>query len=189
MPKVELFNKEEALLKAMNLFWNKGYNNTSLNDLTNALGIGKGSLYNTFKSKRNLFEECVIIYKNNSISGLKEVLEAEINVKKGLCNFLKINLEYAINDPQHRGCFLTNTCTELANSDQQLNQSIQEHYKDMRAIISNYLTNNSDLTNEVISNDVNIIITFFIGMTVQVKLNENKENVESSINSLIESLF
>ncbi len=189
MPKVQLFNKNDALIKAMDLFWQKGYKGTSLGDLTNALDIGKGSFYNTFKSKRNLFEQCISIYRSNSINSLKEILEAEKNVKKGLQNFLKINFEYAINDPLQRGCFLTNECTELAASDEQINQLLSEHYKLMRAVMTDYLSNGSDLTKETIYDIVNTMITYFIGMTVEVKLINNQDHIESSINCLIKSLF
>ncbi len=55
MPSVELFDKEEVLDRAMNLFWKKGYNGTSIRDLEKATGLGKSSLYNTFGGKEALF--------------------------------------------------------------------------------------------------------------------------------------
>ena len=55
MPRVKTFDQKEALGKAMELFWEKGYEATSLSDLTTRLNIGKGSFYNTFGSKRQLY--------------------------------------------------------------------------------------------------------------------------------------
>jgi AcrR family transcriptional regulator len=62
MLKIEQFDKNVALDKAMNLFWYQGYKETSLTDLINTLGIKKQSLYNTFKSKRTLFEKWISVY-------------------------------------------------------------------------------------------------------------------------------
>ncbi len=189
MPRVELFDKYVAIEKAMNVFWQKGYKGTSLTDLTDAISIGKGSFYNTFKSKRALFEQCINAYKDNSINNLKDILHAEKDVKKGLSNFLKINFEYAINDPQHKGCFLTNTCTELAASDETIAQIMNDHYMAMKTIMANYLKNGSELQNRAIKQITDIIITFFIGMTVEVKLQNNKNKIEKSINQLLQALF
>jgi TetR/AcrR family transcriptional repressor of nem operon len=189
MPRIKLFNQEEVLLKAMDLFWEKGYKGTSLGDLTRLLDIGKGSFYNTFKSKRALFEQCINSYRNNSINSLMEILKSEKDVKKGLQNFLKINLEYAINDPKQRGCFLSNTCAELAHTDAPMNQSMNEHYSQMKMIIKDYLASNSDLENDRIHLIAHTIITFFIGMTVEVKLHQQQNQIEWSIQHLIDALF
>ena len=189
MPRVELFDKYDAIQKAMNVFWQKGYKGTSLTDLTDTLGIGKGSFYNTFKSKRALFEQCINAYRGNSINTLKEILHAEEDVKKGLGNFLKMNLEYASNDPQHKGCFLTNTCTELAASDETIAQIMNDHYTTMKTIIIDYLNNGSELDKRTVKQFTDIIITFFIGMTVEVKLPNKKNQIEKSINQLLQILF
>ncbi len=54
-----MFDEEKALGKALDLFWEKGYRATSLNDLTIRLSIGKGSFYDTFGSKKQLFDSCL----------------------------------------------------------------------------------------------------------------------------------
>lgn len=189
MPKVEQFDKHIALQEATNVFWQKGYKGTSLTDLTLALGIGKGSFYNTFKSKSVLFEQCINAYRCDSIKSLKEILQAEKNAKKGLRNFLKATLDYAVNDPEHKGCFLTNTCTELAASNECIAQLMNDHYKEMKLTISIYLKNASSLKNLTITQVANTIVTFFIGMTVEVKLQNNKKQIEQSIHHLLQSLF
>ncbi len=189
MPKTELFDKKIAIEKAMNLFWSQGYRGTSITDLTNLIGIGKGSFYNTFKSKRALFEQCINVYRTNSINGINEILRNEKEVSKGLQKFLNLNLEYAINDPEHKGCFLTNTCTELCSTDDAITKSMNEHYELMKVIIIDYLSNESDLSVDKNERIANVIITFFIGMTVKVKLQKNRNQITESIKLLTQSLF
>ncbi len=50
MPRVKLFNDQEVLTKAMNLFWKQGYSATSIKNLTSHLGMDRASLYDTFGS-------------------------------------------------------------------------------------------------------------------------------------------
>ncbi len=94
-----------------------------------------------------------------------------------------------MNDPEHRGCFLTNTCSELSATDADIAKKMNEHFDKMRLIIRDYLSNGSELNKKTRENISNTIITFFIGMTVEVKLQKDKKQIEQSINLLIQSLF
>ena len=189
MSKAERFNKDHSIQGAMNVFWKKGYKRTSLSDLTHVMGIGKGSFYNTFKSKRALFELCISAYRDYSLYNLKDKLYAEKDVKKGLRNFLITTLVYAIDDDEKKGCLITNTCSEMAGSDAAINQTMNDHYAKMKTIITAYLKQGSDLQSHAIKEIADTIITFFIGMTIEVKLQNDKRQIEQSINRLIESLF
>lgn len=190
MSKIKQFNKSKAIQIALDVFWEKGYKGTSLTDLTESLGIGKGSFYNTFKSKRVLFEQCIDVFKENSINNLKEILHTEKEVKKGLLNYLKKTLQDAVNDQKHRGCFMTNISTELGASDTEIAQMMNDYYFKMKEVITNYLKNGSTLQNNTIKEIADTFITFFIGMTVEVKLqNDNKDQIETSIDRLLKSLF
>lgn len=189
MPRIEKFDKEKALNKALNLFWEKGYEATSLTDLTNIMGIGKGSFYNTFKSKRSIFEHCLTIYKTISIESLMELLNSEKSIHNGVEKFLIFNLNSVLDDPKRRGCFLTNTCTELAVADQSVKESIGAHYQKMREILIAYLSKQGKLALKDASLKADIIMTFFIGLTVQLKLQIDKTQITSSIDKLLQSLL
>lgn len=56
------FNESEAIQKAMEVFWEKGYNGTSLRDLTDAMKINSSSLYNTIGDKNELYIRCITHY-------------------------------------------------------------------------------------------------------------------------------
>ena len=98
-------------------------------------------------------------------------------------------MEYALSDPKQRGCFITNTCTELAASDKEIAQMMNEHYSTMKNIMVDYLRNNSQIQGDIIRQVVNTIITFFIGMTVELKLGNTKKQIEQSIRQLLDSLI
>jgi TetR/AcrR family transcriptional repressor of nem operon len=104
------FDKDEILSKAMNVFWNKGYENTSMKDLMSATDLLKGSLYNTFKSKENLFLLCLDRYGENSSS---------LHYKQGdpslyLQVFFSRLVDEGASKSFTKGCFIMNSCMEFA---------------------------------------------------------------------------
>ena len=74
MPRAKCFDRNDALEKAMKAFWSRGYEATSMQDLVDCMGINRGSLYNTFGGKHELFLEALDHYGQNSL--LKKMLTA-----------------------------------------------------------------------------------------------------------------
>ena len=123
MPRVQLFNREQALENAMRLFWEKGYNGTSTRDLEKATGLGTSSIYNSFGSKEALFFETLQHYLaaehtklSNSIAGAPSTIQA----LKALFECV-LQAESAL-DARMMGCFLVNSVTEMANCHSLLNR-------------------------------------------------------------------
>ena len=79
MPRVKLFDENEVLTKAMNLFWKQGYAATSVQDLVTHLGINRASLYDTFGDKEQLFKKSFELYRKTNIEGLKHFLDSQKN--------------------------------------------------------------------------------------------------------------
>ena len=64
MAGVKQFDRDEVIERAMDLFWQRGYESTSVDDLVEATGINRGSLYGTFGDKRRLFLATIDRYGN-----------------------------------------------------------------------------------------------------------------------------
>jgi len=107
------FDKDEILHKAMVIFWEKGYEGTSLKDLIEATGLLKGSLYNTFKSKENLFLLCLEKYGQYS----RSFFYKDGDPKEYLINFFNRLVSEGTNEANSKGCLIMNTCLELADSE------------------------------------------------------------------------
>lgn len=82
------FNEEEAVLKAMEVFWEKGYKGTSLRDLTDAMKINSSSLYNTIGDKHALFVKCIKKYTELRMIEVKRLAEIAKSPLEGLVNFI-----------------------------------------------------------------------------------------------------
>ena len=113
MSRTTEFDREDIIAKAMNLFWNKGFEGTSLKDLTQETGLLKGSLYNTFKSKENLFLLCLEKYGQHSRSFFYTTGDPNLYLK----NFFKRLVHEGVKEDNTKGCLIMNSCLELATLD------------------------------------------------------------------------
>jgi TetR/AcrR family transcriptional regulator, transcriptional repressor for nem operon len=93
------FDYDRAIDRATRVFWKKGYSNTSLRDLKGAMGIGEGSFYNTLKSKRHLYLECLKHYNDTVLQRRLESLLSEGSAKEGIRAFFRTVLD-ELDDPK-----------------------------------------------------------------------------------------
>ncbi|UUZ86277.1 TetR/AcrR family transcriptional regulator [Paenibacillus sp. P26] len=113
------FDEQEALDTAMQLFWEKGYEATSLTDLTSRMGIGRPSLYAAFGDKKELFAAALHKYSGTTLDNIRAKFEAIPSVKEAFRTFLDEMMERAYGDGPNCGRFCVNTIVELAPHDAQ----------------------------------------------------------------------
>lgn len=115
MSRPKTFNPDDALEKAMQVFWHKGYEATSMEDLLSAMGLNRGSLYATFGDKRELFLKALDRYcAGGGIGSRIAILNQPGPALPLIHQFIGAMLEFGLSDPQRRGCLITNTVIELA---------------------------------------------------------------------------
>jgi len=99
------FDYDKAIDKATRLFWKTGYSNTSLRDLLKVMNIGEGSFYNTVKSKKNLYLECLKHYHATVMSQRETALFSQTSAKLGVRALFKTVLDQ-MDDPKRPGLCL-----------------------------------------------------------------------------------
>ena len=130
MPWEKQFNKDEALDKAMQAFWTRGYEATSMQDLVDCTGVNRGSLYATYGDKRALFLSALRSYderRRRMLAELERRLHPREAIRKVFSSFIDETSETGIN----RGCFLTNTALELAAHDPEIKQIVSAAQEDV----------------------------------------------------------
>ena len=138
MPRGKSFDEQQALGKALELFWQKGYEATSLTDLTSHLGIGKGSFYDTFGSKQDLFNQAMEMYRAYAYSTLDTLLAAHDDPNEGIRSFLNMHTATMLSGSAAKGCFIANSTSAL--SDGSFMQScLEDHNKVMKTKLATYL--------------------------------------------------
>ncbi len=126
------FNKDEVLEKTMHLFWAKGFDGTSLDDILKETGLLKGSLYHTFKSKENLFKLCLEKYGIRSKSFFYRDEDDPIDYIR---NFFKRLVSEGVKEDA-KGCLIMNSCLEFSNVSNELSK---ENEKLFNAVETNML--------------------------------------------------
>lgn len=194
MARPKSFDDEQILNKAMDLFWQKGYQATSIQDLEQHLNIGRRSLYNAFGSKYELFLAALHKYasygnpdfETDSPDSREE--QSAIKMIRGVFE----GLYEAILDEDYRGCLLVNSAMEFEGREDQVNgytrqsvkSTIDEFYKLIRVgqiqkeipvekdplVLAQYLTN------------------AYLGFRVMANMSPDKEAFTNSINVIMQSL-
>ncbi|ANY75986.1 TetR/AcrR family transcriptional regulator [Paenibacillus ihbetae] len=120
--------KDEAVIDAaMEVFWEKGYEASSTQELCERTGLGKGSLYNAFGSKHELFEQVLRRYSRIGLERSIEILGRPIPVKERLRALFMWAIDMDFADPNHRGCLAVNVSMERAGRDPMVERTFGEY--------------------------------------------------------------
>ena len=108
------FDRDEALHKAMEVFWARGYNATSIQDLVEHMSINRQSIYDTFGDKHALYLQSLDHYCQ--VEGRKtiELLESSASIKKAVRKLFMEVVDGSVGATEQRGCFAGNAMSELA---------------------------------------------------------------------------
>jgi TetR/AcrR family transcriptional regulator, transcriptional repressor for nem operon len=114
MARQKEFDRDEVLHKAMEVFWTRGYEAASIQDLVEHMGINRQSIYDTFGDKHSLFLQSLDRYREIQNRQVFDVLERPGSVKKNLRQLFEDVIARALSAEGRRGCFVGNSMSELA---------------------------------------------------------------------------
>ncbi len=132
MPRPREFDEDEVLGAALETFWSRGYEATSITDLMEATGLAKGSLYKAFGDKRSLFLRALERYLEQSLQRLGQVLGGADGARDGLETWMRGVLDGACGRDR-KGCFVVNCIVELAPHDPEVRDRLRAHVGSMEA--------------------------------------------------------
>lgn len=114
------FDEEEILEKAMSVFWHKGYNGTSMQELIDALGISRSSLYDTYGDKHTLYMKTLEFYQANGQREMTNIITNASSAREAVRKLLDLIINGLLKDKQHKGCFMVNAEVEVAAHDKEV---------------------------------------------------------------------
>jgi TetR/AcrR family transcriptional repressor of nem operon len=148
---------DEAVDRAQRVFWAKGYEATSISDLTKGMGINKGSLYNAFGSKKRLFTRALLKYdRDNRQAGLA-ALGAVNDPRDAVEALFEGLIADSVADQERKGCFLVNTALDLPNLEDDVKDLVADALGDFEAFFGRIIVNGQ--TNGAISPTVEAAAT------------------------------
>jgi TetR/AcrR family transcriptional repressor of nem operon len=127
------FDEAEALDAAIQCFWSRGYEATSVRDLTEAMGIAGPSLYNTFGDKRALYRQALDHYVERGFCDRVRRFESQLAPLAAIGAFFDEIIELSLADDQRKGCLIVNSALELAPHDPEFQAALTVVLCDMEA--------------------------------------------------------
>jgi len=111
------FDEDKVLDQAMQVFWSKGFEGTSLDDLCDATGLARSSLYGTFGDKRGVYLRALDLYEENAAARIREAFSRPVPARQAVADFLGQLVDSIVAGPGRRGCFIGNCAAELTKTD------------------------------------------------------------------------
>ncbi|MEA0562870.1 MULTISPECIES: TetR/AcrR family transcriptional regulator [Lysinibacillus] len=185
MARTREFDEEKVLEAAMQLFWEKGYEATSLSDLTARMEIQRPSIYSTFGDKRELFEAALRKYTTSRAADIRARLQSHSSVKKAFTIFFEDVIAGEYTGDISKGCFCINTMVELAPHDERFEILTREHQLYLAVIFQETIergiqTGELDADTDAKSLAQALIVAL-IGLTVMLKSQPQRSFVDNAI--------
>ncbi len=184
------FDEQLAVSKAMDVFWRKGYNGTTMRDLTEAMGINSSSLYNTIGDKHELFIRSIKHYTESRMKEAVKQLEPIKSPIKAIEKFIQSSVYVITNEPN--SCLAIKTTFEVAASDEQV-QKIIKADNEFTYNLLNGLVEKAIQKGEIkVSRDAamltDYIINHFSGWHEFFIINKDKDRIKNMATFLIKQL-
>jgi len=121
------FDEERVLDAVMETFWSNGYEGTSAQNLVDATGLGRGSLYAAYANKDGLFEQALLRYQTRA-RGHVDQLRMKGSPLDRLRDLMQTIVDGDIEASDKRGCLATNTAIEIAGRDPRVADLVRQNF-------------------------------------------------------------
>ena len=140
MARTKAFDERRALIAAMLVFWEKGYEATSMQDLEQAMGLRRTSIYNAFGNKRSLFGRVMACYKESVMDALFAALDNAPTIREGISALLNGALDVHFDDANPGGCLLVLSVLESGQHDTVAQDALADNMRELRQALQQRLT-------------------------------------------------
>ena len=144
MPWEKTFDTDDVIASAIKVFWHKGYAAASMADLTKAMGINKGSLYNAFGSKKKLFVRALQQYDRDRTQRALARMSAMDKPLDAITGMFDHVINHNCNNPDNKGCLLVNTALELPHHDADIQEMVTKSLDNLKDFFANNIIRGQD---------------------------------------------
>ena len=165
------FDQDNALDKAMTLFWQKGYEATSIQDLVDHMGIGRRSLYDTFRSKHDLFLAALDRYLDMVYKGTVPSDDRWVSSKLAIQEIFKGIVADSLADKNRKGCFFVNSAVELAGQDDAVTIRARDGFQDLEYVFLGLLDQAQDAKELSPDQDIQALAHYLTNAVFGIRIN------------------
>lgn len=172
MPRPRPLSDGDLALAAKQVFWDRGYERTAIDDLQHATGLSRSSLYLVFETKRALFDAAVSEYATSFIDPRLRPVEApDAGLREAAALFRGL-ASYFRRDDADRGCLFVNAIAELAGRDPSFSPIARDFTTRLRGAFSNALSHaaaDGAMERELVSRRVRMLTALLLGVWIAVR--------------------
>ncbi len=178
------FDPNHTLDKALQLFWKKGYESTSMQELVDVMGVNRASLYQTYGNKHDLYTASLNRYIEGTLDTFKQTLEKSGPALENLRNLFQNLVLHSLQGGM-QGCFINNSAVELGPHDLELAEQIRNvwiQFEDFFSIMIQRAVDNLELKADTdVRKIAQLLNTNLQGLIIQTKTNIKKKKLFDSI--------
>lgn len=179
------FDEEQALDKAMALFWQNGFDETSVRDLVEFTGVAHAGLYAAFGDKRQLFEMALDRYFQTVMGPILAKLAAPEAGKESIYGFFEDMMVLKDTTAFRNGCLFCNSIIEIGGEDEMVARKVKEFAGTAKKAIKNAL-GNAQKTGDIAKDaDIDALadyfITLFHGLAVRLRARASDAEIAHSV--------
>lgn len=190
MARSKEFDVNQVLRKAMELFWQQGYEKTSMQELVDYMGIHRRSIYDTFGDKRTLFLSALSHYEELITSETKKRVDSKLLVKQGIREVFNMIIYPDLSLP--KGCLSVNAAVELSLLDEEIAKKIAGTFTKTEALFYELLKHGQENGEISKRHDPEVLSLFLhnslVGLRVVVKIEADKKKLESIVDMTLSVL-
>jgi AcrR family transcriptional regulator len=189
MAGVRQFNETEVLASALELFWSKGYSATSMQDLAQATGVLRGSLYNAYGGKEQIFLRAYDRYGQRYLVDARRALDRP-SLSQALDSFLAYAVASMTKGRPTRGCLTTKAALDEELSSEEIRAALADLLKRLEALLFERLANpgKGERLRVPAEDAAKLLVTMTRGLVVMERVNQRPAELLRVSKALVGSL-
>ncbi len=192
MGRPQIFDEDEVITKALDIFWANGFHGTSTRDIIDGTGLSNGSFFNSFTDKNKMYLKCLQKYMDIYMTKLEQLLLSGDPFKEKMENLLQYTVRKDTRSGRYKGCFHFNTVLDQAIDDEKilkLTSEISGKIEDSVKKAVDTARKNNELSTSVKSITIaQYIITIISGLRVLIKENPSPSKLSNVIATVLDNL-
>lgn len=192
MARTKVFDEETVLNKAVNLFWKKGYNGTSAQDLVDELGISRSSLYDTYGDKFQLYKSSLQQYRKNFGGYMIQMIDKSDDYEKTIKDIFHYVVTESIQEKFSKGCFMVNSTIELAPHNSEIAEIVNSNMQDIENALIRIITKGQEAgqftKNHSASSLARFLFNTISGLRVASKSGADKKVFDDVVNVTLSAI-
>ncbi len=179
------FELDDAVERAMGVFWERGYEGTSLPDLLNGTGISRGSLYKAFGSKHALFMRTLALYRSRYIEPAYERLTDRATAGPDRIAAVFRGSLAALKAGDRRGCLLCTTAAGASHADEEIASAVREQLDQLRDGFAVALRDGGALDAD---EQARALALAYVGLRVMARGGGTAEGLDAGVSRILQDL-